>query len=201
MESLYGEKKSVYDYIYIFCKSSFLILAQTLILIFSFGLTFFFLAHITSNYIEDQFEYRKSLFKGLSSAMVLIYGLFTLLVVAIIIVYVNCDLIYANTSLQIIRGLNLFALFEIFMTLMYVPKYTYHNQLKALPALRASFILANYKIGLSLLVVIIIMLSSYSLIYLFKGQLLILTAVLIFEIQLLAAYFFKKVSMHASLEE
>lgn len=190
--SNYYDKNSIFDYIYIVTKCIILLIITAVSLTLSYFVVFPIFVVLISNFFENDFSFSKDVFKGLGVKNLILLLVYSMLIHLILIVYFYSTYVYSGVVLSIIKGLNFFVLLEILLALMYGPKYMYHNNLKFLSSLKHSLLLANYKIGLSMLVIIVLYLSSIFLIFTFKINLFMLISLLLFFWQLMASKLFSK---------
>lgn len=192
MDYQYYNTNSFYTYIYYFCKSLILIIIGSVCTILSFGLAIPFLIIVYSNLIESNFEYNRLLFKGITLRNILPLIIYSVLFHLVVFVYINVGLLYNGALLSVVRGLNILTLIELILLAMYAPKYLYYNNCKILNAVKQSLILANYKFGLSLMVLSALAVLFILVTVIFKGQFLLLSSTIIFLWQLISSKLFNK---------
>ncbi len=188
----YYDGSTVFDYIYIVTKCIILLIITAMCLTLSYSVVFPLFVVLVSNFIENDYSFSKDLFKGMGIKNIVLLLLYSFLIHLILIVYFYSTYVYSGVILSIIKGLNFFVIFEILLSLMYGPKYMYHNNLKLLSSLKQSLILANYKIGLSMLIIIVLYFSSIFLTLTFKINIYMLISILLFVWQFMANKLFGK---------
>lgn len=192
MDSNYYDRNSLYDYVYIICKSVILLIVTTVISLLSFGILLPIVVVIISNFIEGDYEYNKLLVKGLTIKNILLLLLFSILFHVVAFVYLNSSQVYSGSTLSIIRGLNLFVMFEMLLALMYAPKFIYNRNQKLISALKDSLVIGNYKIAISMLTAIVLLFISLFLITVFKGKFMLLNSTLIVIWQIISSKLYKR---------
>lgn len=192
MKTNYYDRKSVYDYVYVFCKFLVILIICSMISYLSFGITLPIIIFIISNFIENGFSYSFNLFKSITIKNITLLLLYVLLFHTVLFVYVNSIQLYSGITLNIIRGLNMFVMFELLLALMYAPKFTFHQNQNLIEGLKNSLIISNYKIAISMLTALIIGVSAMVFIIVFEGQFLLLSPMLIMLWQLISSKLYEK---------
>lgn len=187
------DKVSTYDKIYIVCKCIFFLMLSTIVFLFTGGWLIAFEIFITSNFIDNSFEFNRNMFKNINIKTIITLVITTIFIRLIFFVYIYSELVYTSKLLGIIRGMNLFIIFEIFMVLFYVPKFMFNEKVNIANAVKKSLILINYKIGLSMLITVAIFIVAIVLIIIFEGKMIGLISVLIFIFNLMTRAIFKNI--------
>lgn len=187
------DKVSTYDKIYIVCKCIFFLMLSTIVFLFTGGWLIAFEIFITSNFIDNSFEFNRNMFKNINIKTIITLVITTMFIRLIFFVYIYSELVYTSRLLGIIRGMNLFIIFEIFMVLFYVPKFMFNEKVNIANAVKKSLILINYKIGLSMLITVAIFIVAIVLIIIFEGKMIGLISVLIFIFNLMTRAIFKNI--------
>lgn len=190
-EKLY--KLTLYDKVYIFCKSLILLIISSILILITQGIIIPLLTMIMANFIINDFSYSKELFEGINIKTIILSLIYVFIFNLIIFIDLNMNLIYTDPMLSICRGINTFVLIEFFLSLSYITQLIRYKNESISKAFMHSLLIVNYKIGLSLIMISFLSLIGIILIIVFKGQLILLWAILIFIWQLSSTYIFKKI--------
>lgn len=193
MDTNFYDKVSTYDKIYIVCKCIFFLMLSTIIFLFTGGWLIAFEIFIASNFIDNSFEFNKNMLKNINVKTIITLVITTLFIRLIFFVYIYSELVYTSKVLDVIRGMNLFIIFELFMVLFYVPKFMFNEKQNITNAVKKSLILINYKIGLSMLITVAIFIVAVIFIIIFEGKMIGLISVLIFIFNLMTRAIFKNI--------
>lgn len=192
MDSQYLDNKSLYDYIYIACKCIILVIITSALTVLTFGLLLPVVAIILSNFIENGYEFNKRILKAITVKNILLLLLYSIMFHLVYFVYIYSEQLYSGVLLNVIRGLNIFVMFEMALGLMYAPKYMFRLNQSLLTAVKNSIVLSNYKIAISMLTILVLLFVSLFLIVLFEGGFLLLSSTMIILWQLMSTKLFDK---------
>lgn len=191
----------MYENLYKISKVILLLVILDIVNVMSAGIFIFVCIHIISNFIEEDYVYNKQIFKKLSIDAICTEIFLGLVCRVIIFVFINVPLVYSSELSQIIRGLNIFTFIQIFFMTTYIFKYMFYNDLRVTHAIRASLICANYKIIVSILVIVGVSGFIMIMTVIGKGSFPLLIMISIFMWQLLASYSFKSIMIAEERKE
>lgn len=186
------EKTNLYLVIYQGIKTVLLIIITSVVFLFSFALSFTMITLIFSNFIDHDYEYGFHLLDGLNlKNFSLLIGL-NILIFLVFYIYRLDKLLYHGIFLYIMQGLSLFIILEIIMVNFYLPTILVTG-LTTRQAVKQALLFTNYKIALSLLLIILIGISLFILLIFVDWYMLLFLTLPIYFTQVLAKWLLKSI--------
>lgn len=171
--------KTIYDLIYIGIKTVILVIATSIIVVFTRGITYVLIIHIFYNFIKHNYSLSLEIFNDFNWRTIVAELSIALLTIIVIYAYVLNKIMLEGIFREVLLGFNLIILIQIAAFNLYF--FGYLSRLRSLKkAIIQSLLIVNLKIGLNLLMIVILVTIVILSAIVTRGMILLIPTVYMF---------------------